>query len=171
MGLALLVFVWFLLTFVGYMSNNRIRAAMAARHMVWLSGNGGNPTDADAQAFFLGNDAQFAHLSSSGQSSLAPTGIPTDNNIQGWSGQDSAVCSATVTFGMSAGDAASSSQYPFVLMNMNVPFMSSATLDSFTTVSASSAWPGDVGKTWNNWADALSGLASLVSRIPGTTSY
>ncbi|MDR3457097.1 MAG: hypothetical protein P4N60_06595 [Verrucomicrobiae bacterium] len=138
-GLALLVFLWILVSYVTYMSNNRIRTVMAARDSAWLSGNGQNPTaqGSIAGSFFSGDDVNVAQVQSSVRVPLSP-GNPYFTP---------AVCSNSVTFGMSVSDLKQSTQFPFVLMNMQVPFMPEAMLTNFTSVSGHCAWPADVDNT------------------------
>ena len=145
-GLALLVFLWILVSYVTFMSNNRIRTVMAARDSAWMSGNGLNPTKGSlADSFFIGDDVKVAKVMSS---------VPVKLNV-GNPYLKPFVCSNSVTFGMSANDMKNSTQFPFVLMNMNVPFMPSAFLADFTSVSGHCAWPADVNNT-------LSGLQPIL---------
>ena len=146
-GLALLVFVWILVSYTNYMGINRIRTNMAARHSAWLSGHGADPTANGliTSNFFLGNDANLVTVAPPVTNSLNLFGISIDPNFL--VGASPEVYSNTVTFGVA--NVNSSSPFPFNLLMVNVPFMPTDLLDSFksfTMVSSHCAWPADV---WN----------------------
>lgn len=156
-GLALMVLVWILVVFSNYMANNRIRTVMAARYVAWIQGNGGEPTDATAQGFFFGNDTKLAHTLSPVQVPLI-TSLPDESTWASFIPQDFDTWSNTVTFGISPGELSGTTQFPFTLMNVQVPFMPPALLPNFTIVSSHCAWPTDVGNTWNSASDLLKAL-------------
>jgi len=144
------------MTFTAYMSNNRIRAATAARHLAWLQANGGTPANAMG-SFFFSNDIPLASLAGPVQTvSLDVFGFPIPDWLAGLS-----ACSNTVTFGMSPDAVAGTQQFPFVLMNVQVPFMTNSPnsmLSNFTSVSAPYAWPSDPGNDWTS-PSALVGVS------------
>jgi hypothetical protein len=141
-GLALLTFVWILVSYVNYMGINRIRTNMAARHSAWLSGHGADPTANGliTSNFFVGNDANLVTVSPPVTNEMKPLGVNIDLSELGL--PDANVCSNTVSFGIT--NVNSSSPFPFNLLMVNVPFMPSTSLTNFTMVSSHCAWPADI---------------------------
>ena len=143
-GLSLMVFVWILVSYVNYMSNNRIRANMSARYSAWLSGNGvsGTANSSSAQYSFMNNDTKLVAVSSV-KNNLSFIGVSVPSIIV----PDPMIYSNTVTFGTN--NVNSSSPFPFNMLLVRVPFMPDM-LTNFTTVSAHCAWP-DVSDTYNGY--------------------
>jgi hypothetical protein len=164
-GLSLVTFAWIVVTYCLFMANNHIRAEMAARHAAWYKGTTGNDmtqAQLDQMFFFQTNVAKVVYsqgegigsligLGSGGPSFLDENGFPTK---------------ATVTFGPS--DAAHATEFPFDLLNTQVPFMPSSMLTNALSVSATSQWD-HVGETWTTADKALSAvfntLKGIVSKV------
>ena len=156
-GLSLLAFLWILMAFMTYMANNRIRTAMAARDAAWLQSNGESLTGVPSM-FFSGNEVALAKVSQVQQVSFGAVGGP-------WGGS---VWSTTVTFGVQPGSLSGTSQFPFDLLNVHVPFMGKESaaggpngLGQLSSVNSVCAWPSDTSDTWTSLSDALIGGFSI----------
>ncbi len=162
-GLALIVFVWMLVTYVSYMCNNRIRTNMAARYSAWLSGNGVDPTTDSgiiiATNFFMGNDTNWVVVAPSDKSGISVFGI-TLPSIPGIPGLVPEIHSNSVAFGISPDQVSGTTVFPFTFMNVHVPFMPSTLLTNFTMVSSFAAWPADITETYSGtlWQLAMYAL-------------
>lgn len=148
-GLSLMVLLWLLVTFTTYMANNRIRSAMAARDAAWLQSNGESLSTIPSR-FYMNDDVSLATANAGTKISLDTRGVPTGP----WSGSG---WLNSVSFGMSAGGVSGTTRYPFVLLNMHVPFMPPTSLNGFLSVTSSCAWPADCDKTFDKMSDALLG--------------
>jgi hypothetical protein len=168
-GLALLAFVWILLSYVNYICNNRIRTNMTARYSAWLSGNSADPTanGSIAQCFFMNNDTNLAVVSPSATHTLNLCGVSLPNFISGL--LDTELCSNSVSFGTNTVN--SSSPFPFDMLSVNVPFMPTL-LTNVTIVSSHCAWPRNVSDTYSNLISVEEGallgyeMAAWESSIP-----
>ena len=160
-GMALLVFVWMLVSFIAYMANNRIRTAMAVRDAAWLQSKGIS-TESVPGAFFYGDDIHLVHVTPQQETLSLP--IP---DLTFYSTHDNDACNATVKFGMTASDLKNTAQFPFTLMNTHVPFMPDSLVDNFLSVTSNCAWPDEVD-TDTTWIKALDvtksplGIATLL---------
>jgi hypothetical protein len=146
-GLALLTFVWILVSYTNYMGINRIRTNMAARHSAWLSGHGADPTANGliTSNFFVGNDYKLATVSPPEKNKLTFFGVGFDLSQIDLSTPAPYVYSNSVSFGVA--NVNSSSPFPFNLLMVNVPFMPTDLLQSFksfTMVTSHCAWPSDI---------------------------
>jgi hypothetical protein len=146
-GLALLVFVWIIVSYTNYMGINRIRTNMAARHSAWLSGHGADPTANGlvTSNFFVGNDYKLVTVSPPVRNKLSFFGVGVDLSQIDLVTPAPYVYSNSVSFGVANVD--SSSPFPFNLLMVNVPFMPTDLLQSFksfTVVSSHCAWPADI---------------------------
>jgi hypothetical protein len=183
-GLALLVFVWILISFVAYLSNNRIRTAMAARDAAWLQAKGLS-TASVPSAFFYGDDVQLAKVMPAQQVSLSMPAVVQGIILAQGGGldsmaygmQDNYASDATVTFGMTASEVKSTTTFPFNLLNVQVPFMADLDMDNFLSVTSSCAWPGEDGAdpTWSKARDVartpLSAALILAVTIQDLSTY
>jgi hypothetical protein len=146
-GLALLTFVWIVVSYVNYMGINRIRTNMAARHSAWLSSHGADPTANGliTSNFFVGNDANLVTVSLPVKNTMSFFGVGFDLSKVDLLTPAPELYSNTVSFG--ANNVDSSSPFPFNLLVVNVPYMPTNTLQSFTyftMVSSHCAWPADI---------------------------
>jgi hypothetical protein len=172
-GLSLLVFVWILVLYVSYMCNNRLRTNMAGRYSAWLSGNGVDPTANNgaiiAANFFMGDDTKLVEVAPSATSGISVFGI-TLPSISGIPGLVPDICSNSVTFGMPLSQVSETANFPFILMNSQVPYMPSTVLSNFTIVTSHSAWPADITETYSDtlWQSAMIffGYGAPVAGIP-----
>ena len=154
-GLSLLTLVWIFLSFSTYMANNKIRAAMAARHAAWLQANGESINSVPG-AFFFGGDVGLAKAASGKKITLQRLPI-----VPLWQGS---VWSNSVSFGMSSATLAGTTKYPFVLMKTRLPFMPPSLLDNFLSVDSACGWPGDVGDSYKDWNPITSGISTALPK-------
>ena len=164
-GLSLVTFAWIVITYSLFMANNHIRAEMAARHAAWYKGTTGTEMTSaqlDQMFFYQANVAKVVYSQGEGIGSL----IGLSGNGPSFLDEDGFPTKATVTFGPS--DAAHATQFPFDLLNTQVPFMPNSLLTNCLSTSASSQWD-HVGETWTTPDKALSAvfnsLKSIVSKF------
>ena len=166
-GLALLSFTWILISYTSFMTTNRIRTAMAARHMSWwIAKTGADPqsltSKVNAEFFYnsfavveKGSDP-INHAGSIGVPILAAPLIP----LHGFMSDSGSPNRTRVTFGINLADLNSPSvAYPFSLMNTHVPFMTNSLLDGFLSVNSQCQWAA-INDAWTN------NPANCMNRLP-----
>jgi hypothetical protein len=164
-GLSLVTFAWIVITYSLFMANNHIRTEMAARHAAWYKGTTGNdmtPAQLDQWFFYQANVAKVDYKQGEGIGSL----VGLDSKGVSFLDEPGFPTKATVTFGPS--DAAHATQFPFDLLNTEVPLMPNSMLTNCLSVSASCQWD-HVGETWTSPGAALdavmNSLKSIVSKF------
>jgi len=155
-GLALMAFTWIIGTYALFMAENKVRTAMAARYAAWYQGANGNgtlPTTAQIDEGFF----QQAGVSTVTDVTPQAAEVPVLNIPLGFNDGTAAngMFKVQVTFGVSS--LASANQYPFVLLNTQVPYMPSSALTNAFSVQSSCQWDG-VGDTWTTAGQALSAI-------------
>lgn len=162
-GLALMALVWILMTHVCYMRINHVRTVMAARHAAWLAGHKAD-TASSLSSFFNSQDAAYAGVSTE------PVAISAMG--KSWSGADASAVRARVTFGITPDKLDDTNNFPFVLMNVEVPFMPSLVLTNYLSVDSQCVWPADVGNTWKDKSEAFKGvLSELINELGGVAKW
>jgi hypothetical protein len=160
-GLSLVTFAWIMITYSLFMANNHIRTEMAARHAAWYKGTTGNdmtPAQLDQMFFYQSNVAKVVYSQGEGIGSVIGLG----GNGPSFLDEPGFPTKATVTFGPI--DAAHATQFPFDLLNTQVPLMPNSMLTNCLSVSASSQWD-HVGETWNTPGAALSAVFNSLKGI------
>jgi len=160
-GLSLVTFAWIVITYSLFMANNHIRTEMAARHAAWFKGTTGNDMTAaqlDQMFFYQSNVAKVVYTQGEGIGSL----VGLDSKGVSFLDNDGFPTKTTVTFGPS--DAAHATQFPFNLLNTQVPLMPNSMLTNALSVSASSQWDR-VGDTWTTPGAALDAVFNSLKGI------
>lgn len=169
-GLALLLFVWALITFATFMTTNHIRTAMAARHAAWQKGNGTDPSveDIEKKFFFSGGVLKVDAGGGVGIAGLISGEHAAD--MQQFSSADHGPFAARVTFGVTADELNSCTTFPFTVMTTEFPLMPPTLMENYLQVESNCQWD-EVGETWSDWQKALSGvLSTLKSEVGGALS-
>ena len=174
-GLALLSFVWILISYTSFMTTNRIRTAMAARHAAWrVAKEGVNPQSISKEInddFFFNSfatvekgNAPINHAGSIGVPILAVPLIPLHGIIT----DSSAPNRTRVKFGINLADLNSPSvSYPFSLMNTHVPFMTNSLLAGLLSVNSQCQW-ATIKDVWSDKpSDPLNRLPLSVFKKEG----
>jgi hypothetical protein len=165
-ALALMAFVWILITYSLWMANNRIRTAMAARHAAWLAGNVPSLTEEevtgniDSSFFYENGLVKAVRVDGVPINGSKVPGIDLDGifaKLVNTITIDDGPCRCRVSFGMEKTDLATTTRFPFVLMNAQVPLMPEPVLDNFLSVRSTCQW-AKVGYTWGDLRDILKGL-------------
>ncbi len=155
-GLAIMTFVFLLAGFLVWMSGNKIRTAMAARHAAWLKGSGGNPTDATiGEGFFY--DPDFVKVDPIGAVGALDALTGGDSDQMSYSDANGGPFRYKVSFGIETNALATTADYPFTWMKIQLPFMPKSEMRHFVMVYSVCQWD-EVGNTWTSWIDALQGI-------------
>ena len=156
-GISLLAFVWILISYTSFMTTNRIRTAMAARHAAWrVAKEGVNPQSMSKEInddFFYNSfatvengDAPVNRAGSIGVPILTIPLIP----LHGFIGDSGPPNRTRVTFGIKPADLNSPNvAYPFNLMNTHLPFMTNSMLAGFLSVNSQCQWPA-INDVWSD---------------------
>jgi hypothetical protein len=175
-GLALMTFVWIIVTYSLFMANNQIRTVMAARYAAWYQGANNSGTIATAsqmdQYFFYQSGLSTVtkeNPKTAGDiiSAIIPIGLPKsvtqifDLN----DGTDAnGPFKVSVSFGVQN---ANSTTFPFSMLKTHVPFMPDSTM-TVLSVKSSAQWDG-IADTWNTAGQALgviwNALKNLVTSL------
>jgi hypothetical protein len=151
-GLAIMTFVFLLAGFLVWMSGNKIRTAMAARHAAWLMGNGQAPTkDKIEEDFFYDEFVTVQPIEAIGALDALTGG---DDRQNAYSGAGNGPFRYKVNFGIETNALDATTDYPFTWMKIQLPFMPKSELRHFVKVSSVCQWD-EVGKTWTDWVDAI----------------
>jgi len=173
-GLALMSFVWIILTYSLFMANNDIRTEMAARYAAWYQGANGNGTMATTnqmdQYFFYQTGLSTVKPGTPEQvSSFFPPVIPSGlTKLFDLSDGTKAngPFKVSVSFGVSSVD--SSSPFPFDLLNTHVPFMPDSNITNALSVQSSCQWDG-VADTWTDSDTVLKVIWNMLTSLATPT--
>ena len=135
LAIALLAFTWITASFAAFMNTNHIRTAMAARHAAWMHGNG----VVDVQQIQSVGIGEF---------------IAGKADTQKYNGQGNGPFRYTVSFGMDKADINTTTNYPFVLLKTELPFMPPSLPDRYIKVQSSCQWE-EVNSTWTSFWTAI----------------
>lgn len=158
-GLSLLAFVWILVSYHSFMTENRIRTAMAARHVAWRVAKdpGVNlqtlAKDVNDHVFYSSSatvqkgDKPVDHVGSTGigflNLILANKVFSLHNPVS-----DPGPYRMKVTFGITQEDLKRPGvAFPFSLMNTHVPFMTNSLMAGFLSVNSQCQWAA-IGDPW-----------------------
>jgi len=152
LAIALLAFTWITASFAAFMNTNHIRTAMAARHAAWMHGNGGSPTpdNIGSDFFFQGGVVDVQQIQSVGIGEF----IAGKADTQKYNGQGNGPFRYTVSFGMDKADINTTTNYPFVLLKTELPFMPPSLPDRYIKVQSSCQWE-EVNSTWTSLWTAI----------------
>ena len=167
-GLALMTFVWIVITYSLYLGNNQIRAEMAARYAAWYQGNnsGTLPAASAIDTYFFPQSGLTTvtplqpALIPDALSGHAPSGNASTND--GTSGNGP--FKVKITFGVTDPNS-TNNPFPFDLLQTQVPFMTNSMM--IYSVSSSCQWDGD-SDTWNSWKSAIEGIWNTLSANAGS---
>ena len=168
-GLALMAFVWIILTYSLFMANNDIRTEMAARYAAWLQGaNGGTIATASQmdQYFFYQTGLSTVKAGTPEQVSsffppVLPSGLTKLFDLSDGTAANGPF-KVSVSFGVSSAD--SSSPFPFDLLNTHVPFMPDSNITNALSVQSSCQWDG-VGDTWTDSTTVLKVIWNMLKNL------
>lgn len=152
LAIALLAFTWITVSFAVFMNTNHIRTAMAARHAAWMRGNGGSPgpDNIGNDFFFQGGVIGVEQMQSIGIGEF----IAGNADTQKYDGEGNGPFRYTVSFGMDKADINTTTNYPFVLLKTELPFMPPSLPDRYTKVQSSCQWE-EVNSTWTSFSEAI----------------
>jgi len=169
-GLALMTFVWIILTYSLFMANNDIRTEMAARYAAWYQGANGSGTIATAsqmdQYFFFQSGlsavkAGTPETVSSFFPPFIPKGLTKLFDLSDGTAANGPF-KVSVSFGVSS--VSSSSAFPFNLLSTHVPFMPDSNMTNALSVSSSCQWDG-VADTWTSADTVLKVIWNMLKNL------
>src|SRR5882762_3573264 len=150
-GLALMTFVWIMLTYSLFLANNQLRTEMAARYAAWYQGANGAGTPAtatllDQHFFFQTGISTVANLPPMQIADVLTGSSPANASTYSSDGSgDNGPFRVKVTFGVKDPNSAGN-PFPFDLLKTEVPLMTNSMMSVYS-VSSSCQWDG-VAETW-----------------------
>ena len=160
--MCLLCMAWTMMFYASYLTGHATRCAVAARHAAWAAGNG---TSADAAT--LGNDIfwnnkDLVRLTATTAQTSDASGMLSGNAIV------EAILSifpdirkADVEFGLTG--SGTSTAWPFVLTNVQFPFMPESGIDTLLKVQCHCEWDS-VNENWDSIGDIFTSIIEGIFR-------
>ena len=157
--LSLFAFTWMLISVANFMTNNQIRTAAASRHAAWMKGNGVNQSGSIDSQFFSGNG-----FSTYSEALEEIEEVPTVGPILSvfMNGSAYSVWHTEVGFG----GPAVASQYPFILISPQYPFMRDTGSGELLSTFTECEW-AEVNDAWGAGEGGLSGTVGLLMSVFG----
>jgi len=164
-GIALMTFVWIMISYTMFMATNDIRTEMAARYAAWYRGASGNAATSNQvdQAFFYQSGlSKVEYGPGEGIGDLLSSGSGDTTTASKYSGDANGPFMAKVTFGVSS--PSPTNQFPFDLLITEVPFMPNSYLTNCLSINSTCQWDGD-SDTWKDPGQAANGILDSLKNI------
>jgi hypothetical protein len=168
-GLALMAFTWILLVYSLFLGTNQIRSEMAARYAAWYQANNSgaalpSASSLDQYFFYQTGLSSVANITPAAIGDVIEGNMPSSSTTYG-SADGSAAngpFKAQVTFDPSV----AANQFPYNLLNTQVPFMPNSMLQ-YSKVVSFCQWDGD-SDCWTSPGAAFSGVISSLKSSLGS---